>query len=370
MCALIFLFRPAHASSELLDASPPSFNFYGTAGLIEMPTADLNRDGEMSITTSFTPTMDRYNLGFTALPWLETTFRYSRIDRYGIATTIGGDLYDRSLGFKIRLSQEDDIWPAVSVGAQDILGTGAFGAEYLVASKHIGDFEPTAGIGWRRFGGTAVFSNPFGLIIPSFKQNPTFQGTGTPLLNQFFHGKDAGLIGGVSWQTPIKGLSLIAELSGDPYTVETRAGSINEKSRINLGFAYQPFDGMQIGGGWLYGTQFGIRVSFFTNAFDSSDAPRLGTDPTPMVVRTEEARNKAEQAALQDATQFYDNWPGGHSRQGQARGENLALADVLFGGGASQNMDVQDVEGYGDSLIVDVRKTGGPATCAQATALR
>jgi len=142
------------ASARTLGVAPPnSENLYGQVGLLEMPSARFMPDGEISMTVSTTPAMDRYALGFQALPWLEATFRYARIDTY----LPNFDLYDRSLGFKIRLKQEDDFWPSIAIGAMDILGTGAFGAEYLVGSKRFGDVDTTFGIGWRRFGDTGTF---------------------------------------------------------------------------------------------------------------------------------------------------------------------------------------------------------------------
>ena len=38
--------------------------------------------------------------------------------------------------------------PAVAVGARDILGTGAWEAEYVVASKGWGRFDVSVGLGW------------------------------------------------------------------------------------------------------------------------------------------------------------------------------------------------------------------------------
>jgi hypothetical protein len=93
-------------SASASEAPPNIFNnqifdSYGEAGLIDMPTARFNPDGEISATFSANPAGERYNLGFQALPWLETVFRYSRLDRWGASE----DLYDRSLSVRVRLQQ-------------------------------------------------------------------------------------------------------------------------------------------------------------------------------------------------------------------------------------------------------------------------
>src|ERR1700749_1679005 len=111
-CAMSAALSPAQAWT--IGVPPPeSENFYGQVGLLDMPSARFQPDGEISASVSTTPLMDRYSLGFQALPWLEATFRYARVDTY----LPDFDLYDRSLGFKIRLSQEDDFWPSLAIGA-------------------------------------------------------------------------------------------------------------------------------------------------------------------------------------------------------------------------------------------------------------
>ncbi|MGN6516059.1 MAG: YjbH domain-containing protein [Rhizomicrobium sp.] len=358
-----------YASARTIGVDPPqSENFYGQVGLLEMPSARLMPDGEISATVSTTPAMDRYTLGFQALPWLETTFRYARIDTY----LPNFDLYDRSLGFKIRLRQEDDFWPSIAVGAMDILGTGAFGAEYLVASKRFGDFDATFGVGWRRFGGTATFENPFAAIIPSFKNiNTNFGQGGTPDLNQFFHGSKAGLFGGLTWDSPIDGLRLIAEVSGDKYTAQTATGKVHIRTPFNLGFSYEPFDGVQIGGGYLYGSQWGLRVTIHFNPITDNPGPALGAAPIPTQVRTPEERKDAVLSLIQDKTHFYTNSPFDKPRDEIQKQADIALtetpslADSLFEDASFRTLDVQDVESFGSDLIVDVSSRSKPLSCSR-----
>lgn len=354
-----FCSNPAYAL--LVDPNPPQiYNFYGGVGLIDMPSARFDRDGELSFTVSSTPTMDRYNLGFQALPWLEAEFRYARIDRYAIATE--GDLYDRSLGFKIRLLQETDSQPSLAVGAQDILGTGAFGAEYLVASKRWGDFDFTGGIGWRRFSGTFSFENPFALLFSSFKNITGGPATGgAPRLGDFFHGQHAGLFGGITWQSPIDGLQLIAELSGDNFHHEREVGSIDLKSALNFGFSYEPWRGVQIGGAYMYGSQFGVRVTLHGNAFAPEPPVRIGEQPVAPNIRSAQDRTDAVLGLVQDRAPVYSQIVTELPKAAPVQAPSLA--DAIFGGRPSYHFS--DVESYGNSLIAEVNSPAGLPACAK-----
>src|SRR5215471_6222154 len=136
-------------SALAADAPRPLLNWYGQSGLLEMPSAHMLPDGELSATISSLGSLsERYNLTFQALPWLEGTFRYARIDR--IAG--GSDLFDRSLSVKMRLVEEQGWIPNIALGIQDVVGTGIFGAEYFVATKTIGNVDASLGLGWGRLG--------------------------------------------------------------------------------------------------------------------------------------------------------------------------------------------------------------------------
>ncbi len=373
-CVLAAVLASGSADARSLGVTPPdSENFYGQVGLLEMPSARSMPDGEISLTVSTTPAMDRYSFGFQALPWLEADFRYARIDNY----LPNFDLYDRSLGFKIRLKQEDDFWPSLAIGAMDILGTGAFGAEYLVASKRFGDVDTTLGLGWRRFGETGTFENPFALIFPSFKTIDTSFGVGgAPDLKQFFHGPDVGVFGGVTWDTPIDGLRLIGELSGDKYSAQTATGKVHIRSPLNFGFSYEPIAGFQIGGGYLYGSMLGVRLTVHFNPITSSPGPAIGNTPIPSQVRSPEDRTNAVLGLIQDKTHFYSNNPFAKPvpdttvRTGMtAPAPPPSLADALFENAAYRRLDVQNVESFGGDLIVDVGHGAKPVSCNEMDGL-
>lgn len=355
---------PICAKAEPINLpEAPIFNLYGQIGLLDMPSARFAPDGELAATVSATPAMDRYTLYFQALPWLETAFRYSRIDTYNPHF----DLYDRSLSIKLRLQQETRYWPDIAIGFEDILGTGALGAEYLVASKRIGDFDTTLGIGWHRFGGLASFNNPLGALFSSFKSTSNdFALGGTPSFKTSFHGPKAGLFGGIVWHTPIHGLALIVEASGDKYTRQQGNGAVNIRSPINFGISYEPWSGLQFGAGYLYGSQFGVRATLNFNANDTLSGSRLGKQPLRPVFRTPRARNEASLALLYKTSRVYDNLPVLNITKPT---QTLTLADNIFRVSDSDGYSIDNVETYGKSLIITFSgKTSAP-TCNDFNAL-
>lgn len=283
----LMLAVPAHADGTSFTQR----NTFGEAGLLDMPDARMAPDGQLSFTVSFAKYAQRGVLGFQILPWLEGTFRYTRLPLF--ATGRKTD-YDRSFGLKLRLFEEDVYMPELSVGIRDAIGTGIYGAEYIVASKQFWDFDVTAGLGWGRLAGDGTFDNPFGEIFQSFKTRKSAAGVGgTVDFGQFFHGPDMGLFGGVTWHTPIENLNLTLEYSSDKYLDETRKGNVKIRTPINIGITYQPFERTTIGAGWFYGTAIGGTLSFALDPGSKPTPVKLGNQPTPVAFRSDEQQANA-----------------------------------------------------------------------------
>ena len=249
-------------------------------------------DGELGLTLSGMNNVERATLSFQALPWLEGTFRYTRIGRWSVSPD-----YDRSFGLKLRLFAEDRYTPDVSLGIRDLAGTGIYGGEYLAASKNIGDFDVTAGLGWGRFADNATFANPLAHMFSSFKTR-THNGTlgGQIDFGSFFHGPDMGAFGGIIWHTPVENLNLTVEYSSDRYVGEHSFGGFRGRSPLNFGVSYEPFPGVTITAGWLYGYSFGGALTFSANPVHPSSSDKIGTPPPPVTVRGD----AEQQAAVAD----------------------------------------------------------------------
>lgn len=240
-----------------------NLSFYGSPGVIDMPSAEMLDDGSMALTSSlFGPTL-RNTLTFQITPKLQGSFRYGVIeDFYGA----DGALYDRSFDLHYQLVDEGKFVPALAVGLRDFGGTGIYSSEYIVATKAVTPaFKVTGGLGWGRLGERDGFSSPFTSISEDFGIRPdTGEGgistTGQLDFGAWFKG-DVALFGGVEWKATEK-LTLLAEYSSDTYSRETNLGIIAQESPYNVGLKYQFNNGVDLGVYYLYGTDVGVQLSY------------------------------------------------------------------------------------------------------------
>jgi hypothetical protein len=311
---------------------------YGTAGMIEMPSARMQRDGEMSVTADYFENTQRYALDMQFLPWLDASFRYSGLKNFDPSFPI---YWDRSFGIKARLWDETDVFPAVALGINDVVGTGIYSAEYLVASKRFGPVDASLGMGWGRMATAAQVRNPLTLLSHSF-EGRTLSTTpgGTGNLGELFHGHDVGLFGGINWTTPVPGLSLLAEYSSDSYQQEASAGNFHPANQTNFGLSYT-YGNFQFSLDWLYGNTLGGSVSVFmdptTRTYPEKPFPVL----PPIKVRTEEEQRQA-----------LNNLSGHHAARRIAalpqdrKAARNEFADALF----AENGDATDIRMQGAIL--------------------
>ena len=265
-------------------------NTYGEVGLLDMPSAEMRRDGQLGIAIGDIGKTQRYTLAFQAFPWLETAFRYSH-------TAPGFQNYDRSFGLKLRFLTEEDNFADVSLGIRDLLGTGVYSSEYLVATKQLDNFDFTLGIGWGRLADTALLINPARSLSSSFRSRGKV-GSGGGKLNsgQFFRGETIGLFGGLVYRTPVEGLRLIAEYSSDKYKPEAAQSSktFPVRSPLNFGLSYQLSPQFSLGAGWYYGSTYGLTISFGADPTTAEkSAVRLGAKSPEPTIRTEAQQRHA-----------------------------------------------------------------------------
>ena len=261
----------------------PDFSNYGGTGLIDMPTAAMIPDGHLVLDASYQEEIQHYNLTFQALPWLETSFRYSGIQHYHPLYPV---YWDRAFALKARLFQETDITPAIAVGINDLVGTGIYSSEFIVATKNFGSVETSLGIGWGRLASVGSFRNPLSLISSSFDTRAV--GTaglgGEFSFGKYFHGP-AAIFGGLAWHTPIDNLTLKAEYSSDKYDNEAGNGGFSPRSQFNFGASYRAWDNMVFGLNWMYGRSLGGSIAFDLDPTRDSFPQRIGPAPVPLYFR-------------------------------------------------------------------------------------
>ncbi len=226
---------------------------FGITGLIDTPSARTKYDGALKITFSNQEIANITNITYQATPWLETTFRYT----YGLYK-------DRSYGAKFIILKEDSIRPSIALGAQDILGTGIWNSEYIVASKKIKNLDISLGLGWGRLARDNKIKNPLLVLSDYFDGNgggylPGGKFGGKVRLKSFFKGSHAGIFGGVKYKIPNTNFKLIVEYNSDTYQSEINRGAISDNSPINYGIEWNTPAGFDIN---LNRQQGDIGISF------------------------------------------------------------------------------------------------------------
>jgi membrane-associated phospholipid phosphatase len=132
----------------------------GQAGLVSMPDARFAPEGSWRTGLSFLRPYQAIWSSMTFFPWIEGSFRFTRIyhvpgfpdnPQFGVDY---GDYKDKSFDAKLLLLPEGAWWPALALGHQDVGGgTGVFRAPYAAASKRFGELDLTLGYGGDRIDG-------------------------------------------------------------------------------------------------------------------------------------------------------------------------------------------------------------------------
>lgn len=245
-------------------ANRPTLNFYGTSGVIDMPSAEMLPDGEIGVGISSFGGTTRTTLTFQATPRIQASFRYSGIKDATFSTF---DTYrDRSFDVRFLLNRESRYLPALTIGLQDFAGTGIYAGEFIAATKNFsggripGTVKATVGLGWGRLGSSGAIGAPFGSDRATFVAGDT---GGELSVDQWFRG-DAAPFAGVEWQINDK-WGVKAEYSSDAYALETGSDIFDRKSRFNFGAEYQIANGVRLGGYYLYGSEVGVNLQFLLN---------------------------------------------------------------------------------------------------------
>ena len=212
---------------------------FGVTGLIDIPTARMLNDGNLSVTAAIQSQTNSYSLTYQATPWLETSFRYTGFNEFF--------LWDRNFETKLQLVTEGKYFPQVAMGIRDVFGTGVWGAEYLVASKKISEFDFTLGLGWGRLAGVGDFDNPLIKLSKRLAERDTEFGLGGTLsYDSFFAGKQVGIFGGLSYEPSNMPIKIMLEYNPDEYEREFQLGSLRPKSPITSAIELYPSEGISL----------------------------------------------------------------------------------------------------------------------------
>ena len=265
----------------------PFFGLYGTPGVIDMPSADMAPDATLSTSISNFAGTTRTTISFQVLPRLSASFRYTAIQNLYLPGWTRDTYYDRSFDMRYLVLSETDMRPAVSVGLQDFIGTGLYGAEYIVASKNVGRrLQFTAGLGWGRLGSFGALGST------GTRPNEVIGQGGIPTYDRWFRG-DFAAFGGIAWKATDR-LTLKVEYSSDAYDDEVGSGTnsgtaygpvFDKKSPWNFGLDYRLRNGSQLSLYSLYGSEIGAMFTMHANPYRSAFPSGLEQAPPPIRVR-------------------------------------------------------------------------------------
>lgn len=263
LVALMIPGMPANAQDTRDDQT--GYGTYGLPSLIDMPTATMAPDAELSFTGSVFEGNLRSTMTFQITPWVMGSFRYSAIDNAAGTPAAPVERLDRSFDLRFQLADEGAYRPALAMGLQDFVGTGFYSAEYVVASKHVTpQLQFSVGMGWGRLASRSGFTNPLGIFGDGFKTRDATTGVGGTLnAGQWFQG-DAALFGGVSWAVTDR-LTAKLEYSSDAYDGEVAAGELDPETPWNIGVNYRIGTTTHLSAFYMHGDRLGVAITTSIN---------------------------------------------------------------------------------------------------------
>jgi membrane-associated phospholipid phosphatase len=318
------LSEPGYGSAPTHDLALTAGD-WGEIGLLQTPTARMEKSGEVRLNISAGWPYTRVNVMLQPTDWLEAGFRYTDITNqlYGPSIAGGQTYKDKSLDLKLRVAQEGAHMPQLAIGLRDIGGTGLFSGEYLVASKRWGNWDASAGLGWGYLGARANIGAPLGFLGDRFKVRsaPDVGQGGVVSTNDMFHG-NAAAFGGVQWQSPFAGLILKAELDGNDYRSEPFGSNLNASSPVNFGVVYRYSPHVDISASWERGERLGFALTLHA-ALDKLEAPKVLDAALPRVQSLTPPQDTAREISPQ-------SWHAAAQTLGQYTGWRILELDPQF----------------------------------------
>lgn len=246
----------------LLSALPAQASDLGVVGLLDTPSARMREEGDLNLGYSSQKIASIFAITYQPTPWLETSFRYTIFNPWSLKGS-SDSLRDRSFEAKVRLWKEnrEGLRPQVSVGVRDLLGTGVFSSEYLVATKAVGPLDLSLGMGWGRFADRDIGQNPLVHLSDSFRTRSANTGLGGKFsVGNYFAGPRVGMFGGMRYSLPRWNLDLLAEYNSDAYRREVALGTVDETDPWSFGIEWEPSKGLKFGLSWQQGNQIAARI--------------------------------------------------------------------------------------------------------------
>lgn len=240
-------------------------NIHGEIGLINIPSSRILSGGHLKLHLVNSDPINSLFITSNPFEWMEASLRYSDINLYKYSpfkSFSGNQTYkDKSFNLKIRVIEESERFPELSIGFRDIIGTGKFSGEYIVSSKRVGDFDFTVGLGWGSFATNDGLENPFININKSFSSRSLgYEQFGGALeYEKFFSGNKVSSFYGIEYSNKYSGLRI--KLDYDP----SSAFPIKKDSDYSFGIAIPASKFIDINLFKNRGNSLGFGISYKAN---------------------------------------------------------------------------------------------------------
>ena len=227
------------------------FNNHGSVGLINIPTARFYDESIHGITLYDGTPDQKATITSSPFDWMEASFFYTNLQnrRYCLAPqdpVCNQDYKDKGFNVKIRLKSQDDFFPAIAVGLNDLAGTGLYSSEFIVGSYGYGKIDIHFGLGWGTLNDSINnIKNPFASLSDSFSSRPTnVEGKGGQFNpERYFSSKEASPFYGISY-----GLkeNIIIKFERDT-TLSSDINHSPASSKFSIGIDYSINDNFVVG---------------------------------------------------------------------------------------------------------------------------
>ena len=269
----------------------PSYSNYGTVGLIQMPSARLHQEGTVGFTWSHAEPYLRGSVMGNPFDWFEASYQYTDVNNklYSESRDFSGSqsYKDKSFDAKFRLLKETRMIPQVALGFRDFGGSSLFASEFIVASKLIGNFDFTLGLGWGTISNNTI-SNPLAKLDSRFSsRDRNTQGDtqgGEINYGTFFGGEKAGIFGGVEIFLPkLKGVRLKIEYDSTNYGIDGEGYEpVPQDKRFNYSFVYPVTKNFHVKLGYIRNNTLNFGFSLSGN-YSKRSTGITKKDPPPVI---------------------------------------------------------------------------------------
>lgn len=256
--------------------SSANLNSHGVVGILNTPSARINDESTIALSVYRGTPDSKLILSATPFSWLEASLFYTDVSNKPYVAWNSDYIFenqsykDKGFNFKFKLLEETYNRPAVSVGVNDLGGTGLYASEYLVISKMHSNFDFSLGIGFGLYSEGIKISNPLTKISSRFdeRSDPT---SGELNFNSFFSGEDSSIFGSVKYYFN-NNYSLFFEYDPTDYNQRIDYEINDDFSRLNFGGLYST-DRFSIKAAVERGTDFTLQFSLKNNFLNFNPNP-------------------------------------------------------------------------------------------------